>query len=168
MRCMAQTLGHDVHELGVNASTRRNPISEEIYNLILQYPTKTDTQLARDLNLHRHTVSKYRKKLYLGLDHHLVKNVAGKFLTHFQMGSDYMMKQIEKLEELKKQEKTIFKKGTDGQTYPETIPLEPMDILAIEKQQTVLWEKIIFMCRQGEAIEVIKMIQNGEFVRSTN
>lgn len=145
-----------------------NPISQQIYNIILKYPTKSDREIGKELNLSHMTVFRFRKKLYVGLDHHLARNVAGKFLTHFQMGSDYMMKQLEKLEELKKEQKTIFKKGAEGNSYTEKIPLEPMDILAIEKQQTVLWEKIIFMCRQSEALEVIKMIQNGEFVRATD
>jgi len=142
--------------------SQRHVISEKIYNLILQYPTKSDNALSKELNLDNKTVTKYRKKLYVGLDHHLARNISGKFLTHFQMASDYFMKQIEKLEELKKEQKTIFKKGAEGQSYAESISLEPMDILQIEKQQTVLWEKIIFLCRQSEAVEVIKMMQNGE------
>jgi len=63
------------------------------------------------------------------------------------MATDYFKKQIERLEELKKEEKTIFKKGKDGQSYADQVSLEPLDILAIEKQQTELWKNILFLAR---------------------
>ena len=83
------------------------------------------------------------------------------------MASDYFMKQIENLEELKTQRKSVIIKTKDD-CMVQTIPLEPMEILQIEKQQTELWAKIIFLCRQNEAIEVIKLIQNGELPALTN
>ena len=153
-----------------------SPIAEEIYNVILKYPTKSDIQVGKDLNLDNHTIAKYRKKLYSGLNHHLAKSVAGKFFTHFQMASDYFMTQIEKVEKLKAEAeefkeggtKTIFKKGAEGQSFAEEVNLNSFDKLAInrdiaalEKQQTDIWAKIIFLCRQSEAIEVMKMIENG-------
>lgn len=153
------------------------PVSEAVYNQMLTFPTRSDRGIAKSLNLSQPTVSKYRRKLYVAIDHHLAKNVAGKFLAHFQMGSDYMMKQIEKIETLKEEAqgfkedgtKTVFKKGSEGQSYAEEEDLNAFDklvinkeIAALEKQQTELWSKILFLCRQSEAVEVIKLIQNGE------
>lgn len=159
-----------------------HPIAEQIYKAILQYPTKSDTTLGKELNLSHTTVNKYRKKLYSGLTHHLARDVAGKFFTHFQMASDYFMTQIEKLEVLKEEAqsfkesgtKTVFRKATDGHSYSEEEKLNAFDkltinreIAALEKQQTDVWAKIIFMCRQSEAIEVMKMIENGVISIST-
>jgi len=153
-----------------------SPIAEQIYKSILKYPTRSDTTLGKELNLSHTTVNKYRKKLYAGLNHHLAKDVAGKFFVHFQMASDYFMTQIEKLEILKEEAqkfkedgtKTVFHKGTDGNSYAEEEKLNSFDkliinkeIAALEKQQTDVWAKIIFLCRQSEAIEVMKMIENG-------
>jgi len=160
-----------------------SPIAEQIYKSILRYPTKSDVTLGKELNLSHTTVNKYRKKLYAGLNHHLAKDVAGKFFTHFQMASDYFMTQIEKLEVLKEEAqsfkegggtKTVFKKGKNGNSYAEEEKLNAFDkliinkeIAALEKQQTDVWAKIIFMCRQSEAIEVMKMIENGVISIST-
>lgn len=83
------------------------------------------------------------------------------------MASDYFMKQIENLEELKNQRKSVLVRSKDDFTI-QTLPLEPLEILQIEKQQTELWAKIIFLCRQNEAIEVIKLIQNGELPALNN
>ena len=77
------------------------------------------------------------------------------------------MRQIEKLEDLKDQRKSVLVRTKDDFTV-QSLPLEPIEILQIEKQQTDLWAKIIFMCRQNEAIEVIKLIQNGELPALTN
>jgi len=160
----------------MNTLQVNNPISEQIYKSILKYPTKSDIQLGKDLNLSATTIGKYRRKLYTGLNHHLAKDVAGKFFVHFQMASDYFMTQIEKLEKLKEEAqefkengtKTVFKKGGEGQTYSEEEDLNSFDkliinkeIAALEKQQTDIWTKIIFLCRQSEAIEIMKMIENG-------
>jgi len=140
---------------------------KSVYNQMLTYPTKSDRAIARNLNLGHATVSRYRKKLYVRIDYELSRNISSKFLTHFQMASDYFMKQIENLEELKTQRKSVIIKTKDD-CMVQTIPLEPMEILQIEKQQTELWAKIIFLCRQNEAIEVIKLIQNGELPALTN
>jgi len=152
------------------------PISDEIYKSILKCPIKSDTAIGKELNLSHTTIAKYRKKLYIGLNHHIAKQVAGKFFTHYQMASDYFMTQIEKVEKLKDEAqefkdggtKTIFKKGKDGHSYAEEEDLNAFDkliinkeIAALEKQQTDLWVKIIFLCRQSEAIEIMKLIENG-------
>ena len=64
--------------------------------------------------------------------------------------------------------KTIFKRNAEGDSYAETVKLDAMDKLQISrdirdimKQQTDLWKNIIFMARQGEALEVMKAIKDG-------
>jgi hypothetical protein len=148
-------------------SETHEQLVKNIYNQMLTFPTKSDRAIARDLNLGHSTVSRYRKKLYVKIDYELSRQVSSKFLTHFQMASDYFMKQIENLEALKGQKKVIPIKTKDD-FFIQPIPLDPLDILQIEKQQTELWAKIIFLCRQNEAIEVIKLIQNGELPALTN
>ena len=51
---------------------------------------------------------------------------------------------------------------------PEQVPLEVFDILAIEKtiidiekHQTDLWSKIVFMCNQSKGVEILKLIKDG-------
>ena len=139
-----------------------NELKKQCYTLMLKKPTWNDRQIADELNLSKSTVWRTRKSLLSTIDHELAQKIAGKFLAEFQMATDYFKLQIERLEELKLLEKTIFKKGKDGQHYAETVPLEPLDILAIEKQQTELWKSILEFARQGEAVEVMRLIQNGK------
>jgi len=132
-------------------SETRALILKSVYNMMLTYPTRSDREISDKLNLGHATVSRYRQKLYTRIDHQLSRNVASKFLTHFQMASDYFMKQIENLENLKSDDK-----------------LSIMEIAALERQQTELWSKIVFLCRQSEAIEVIKLLQHGELPTINN
>lgn len=109
-----------------------------------------------------------RLKLISAVGYTLAQNVEGKFLVEFQMTTDYFKKQIEWLEELKKEEKTIFKKDKDGQSYVDQASLEPLDILAIEKQQTELWKNILFLARQGEIIEIMRLMKDGRVPEISN
>jgi hypothetical protein len=51
---------------------------------MLTYPTKSDYQIAQELNL-TSSVYSARLKLITAIDYEFVKKVAGKFLTEFQM-----------------------------------------------------------------------------------
>ena len=110
---------------------------------MLHYPTLTDEQIGDKLNVSRSSIWRIRSKSMIAIDRELSKKVAGKFLTEFQLASDYFKSQITRLEHLKQQ--------TD----------EISEILAIEKQQTELWKNILFFARQGEAIEVMRLMQSG-------
>ncbi|GEM_PF-3612110 len=141
-------------------------LKKVVYQTILTYPTKSDYEIADHLNeqkynVNRSLVYRTRNKLVGAIEYTLAQKVAGKFLADFQMASDYFKLQIERLENLKSRKQTIFKKAPEGHMYPEEVDLGPMEILAIEKQQTELWKNIIFLARQGEAIEVMRLIQNG-------
>ena len=135
----------------------------QIYKTIVEHPALSDYEVARKIKgVSRSTVQRSRLKFIEKLDYELAKNVAGKFLADFQQASDYFKLQIERLENLKKEKKTIQRNNmTTGKVETKKIDLEPMDVLAIEKQQTELWKNIIFLARQSEAVEVMKLIQNG-------
>lgn len=144
-----------------------NKLKEEkklqVYRTIIEHPALSDYEVADKLKgVSRSTVNLCRKQFIEKLDYELARNVAGKFLADFQQASDYFKVQIERLENLKKEKKTIQRNNvTTGKIESKKIELEPMDILAIEKQQTELWKNIIFLARQSEAVEVMKLIQNG-------
>jgi len=156
-------------------------LKESVYATLIKYPAKTDVQIALETGVSRGYVWQLRQKFIRKLDWALAQNVAGAFLAEFQMASDAFKLQINKLEdkikeleELKKGKKTIFKKGADGQTYPEDVELNSMDKLLFDreirdtmKQQHELWKSIVHLARQGEAVEVMKMLQDGRIIQPT-
>lgn len=125
----------------------------------LRYPTKSDNDIAKITGISQPQISKYRKEYSINIDQEFIAITAGKFIMEFSQAADYWKLQIEELELLKSSKKTIFKTGADGQKFPDEVDLEPMDILAICKQQTVLREKILFLAAQGEVREVIKVMR---------
>lgn len=135
---------------------------QEIDDILLQFPTLTNTAIAKKLNLSEPTISNYRKARDIKIDQEFIAITAGKFIKTFQTAHDYWNKQITRLEDLKTHTKTIFKVGKGGKKYPETVALEPMDILAIEKEQANLMERILFLASQGEVREVIKVMRVGK------
>lgn len=144
-----------------------NKLKETVYKHILTYPTKSDYQIAEDLAVSRSRVYQIRKQLFIAIDHELARNVAGKFLADFQMASDYFKTQIERLEELKDSTRLVFHDTKDKGKFTTREPIGPMGILALEKHQTELWKDILFLARQGEAIEVIRAIQDGRLSEIT-
>lgn len=137
-------------------------LKEQVYKEILAHPSLSDYQIAEKLNISRPTVWRTRNKLIGAIDYELAKKVAGKFLTDFQMASDYFKLQIDRLENLKTKTKTIQRNNmSTHEIETKEVPLDPLDILAIEKQQAELWKNILFLARQGEAVEVMRIIGNG-------
>ncbi len=134
----------------------------EVYRTIVEHPALSDYEVADKLKgVSRSTVNLCRKQFIEKLDYELARNVAGKFLADFQQASDYFKIQIDRLENLKKEKKILHEYDEQGNKIAGETDLEPLDILAIEKQQTELWKNIIFLARQSEAVEVMKLIQNG-------
>jgi len=117
--------------------------STELRKSFLVHPSYTDTQIAKLVSVSYPTVQKYREEHLSKMDVEFIKMTAGRFIMEFGEASDYWKLQIEELENLK----------TD---------LEPMDILAICKQQAQLREKILFLAAQGEVREVIKVMRSGK------
>ena len=84
---------------------------------MLNHPARSDYEIAKAMEIDRSMVYRFRHKLIGAIEYQLAKDVSHQFLVEFQMALDYFKLQIEKLEkkktaveELKKQEKTIFKK----------------------------------------------------------
>ena len=150
-------------------------LKEQVFEKVLKEPAKSDYTIAKEVGVSRSLVYTTRMKFIRTLDYELAKNVAGAFLSDFQQASDYFKLQITSLEnkkkdlqKLKNMNKTVFRKTAEGQSFPEEVELEASDLLAIhdremaiEKQQTDLWKNIMFLARQGEAVEIMKLIQNG-------
>lgn len=129
----------------------------------LKYPTKSDTQLAKITKISRPTITKYRKEYSLQIDTEFVAIVAGKFILEFGQAVDHWKVLIDELEELKNGKKTIFHKNIEtGGTYTEEVDLEPLDKLALIKEQSNLRARILFLASQGEVREVIKVMRTGQ------
>jgi len=77
----------------------------------------------------------------------------------FSHAADHWKLLIDELEELKSGKKTIFKKKEDGTFYPEETDLDPLDKLAIIKEQSNLRARILFLASQGEVREIIKVMR---------
>lgn len=124
-------------------------IMQEVYLERLQNPLVSQKQIGVNLNLSESTVSRALKKQLGSHDFKLGQMLSGKFLEEFQMASDYWKMQISRFEELKKKDENGFP----------TIEFEKE--LELMKQQSQLWEKILFLARQGEAVEVMRLMKNG-------
>jgi len=90
-------------------------------------------------------VSKALKSVMGTHDNPLRQMFAGKFLEEFQMATDYWKMQIKQLEDLKE--------DSDTDT-----------IINLMKEQPDRWEKILFLARQGEAVEVMRLMKNNEAI----
>jgi len=159
-------------------------VREQVYTTLITKPAWTDNKIAKEFGISRNFVFKLRHKFINTLDYSLAQNVAGAFLAEFQMSSDYFKLQITKLDEEKEDleklksegRKVIFKKNPDtDSTYAEEVPLDAMDriqisrdIRSIEKQQTDLWKDILILCRQGQAVQVMKLVQSGRIQPISN
>ena len=154
----------------------KKELSEQAFIQMIKYPAKTDANIASEMGIGRSTVWRLRQKLIGKIDWELAQRIAGQFLTDYQMASDYYKLQIQELEEMKKErieskvggKKTIYKKGKDGQTYAEEVDLNTFDLMEVDrdirsimKQQQELWKDIMFLARQGQGAEVMKMIASG-------
>ncbi len=135
----------------------------KILDLINKFPTKTDKQIAIETGCNRTTVAKYRKEMDLKYDSEFVKIVAGKFIKAYGTAADYWLKQIDRLEELKNSTQIIYIKKKDTEdSIEQEIPLSPMEKLAIEKHQSELHTKILYLASQGEVRDVIRIMRNGK------
>ncbi len=157
-------------------------VREDTYKYIITHPAKTDTEVSLKFGISRGFVYNLRQKFVRKLDYELAQNIAGAFLVDYQHASDYFKLQTTELEEEKIQlhnlqetgQKTIFKRNAEGNSYAEQVDLDAMDKLQINrdirdimKQQTDLWKNVIFLARQGEAVQIMKLIQSGRIRTDT-
>jgi len=146
-----------------------------IYLDFISKPALNDRQVGELHGVSQSYVYNVRQKFIRRLDFQLAIDVSSAFITEFQMANDAFKLQITDLEEkkvalekLKDGTKTIFHKSENGPSYPEEVPFNAMDKLQIDreirelmKQQENLWKSILMLARQGEAIEVMKLVKNG-------
>lgn len=135
----------------------------KILDLINRFPTKTNKAIAKETNCNRSTVAKYRKTLDLKYDTEFVKIVAGKFIHACGRAEEYWLNQIDRLEELKNSTSTVHIKNEEtGDSFEKEMSLPPMEKLAIEKHQSDLHEKILYLALQGEVRQVIRIMRMGK------
>lgn len=154
-------------------------VRENTYKYLITHPSKSDQQVADEFGISRGFVYNLRQKFVRKLDYELAQNIAGAFLVDYQHASDYFKLQTTELEgekiklrDLQKSgQKTIFKRNKEGDSYAEQVDLDAMDKLQINrdirdimKQQTDLWKNVIFLARQGEAVQIMKLIQSGRII----
>jgi len=135
---------------------------DDMKTAFLQYRTKTNNQLSKMLKISHVTIGKYRKEYSLQIDTEFIAIVAGKFILEFGQAVDHWKLLIDELEVLKQGKKTVFKKKEDGTFYPEEVDLDPLDKLALIKEQSNLRARILFLASQGEVREVIKVMRTGQ------
>lgn len=135
----------------------------KVLDLINRFPTKSNRDIAKESECNENTVAKYRKQIDLKFDTEFVKIVAGKFIKAYGRAEEYWLKQIDRLEELKGNTHTIYiKNEITGGSFEKEVELSPMEKLAIEKHQSELHEKILFLASQGEVRQVIRIMRMGK------
>lgn len=128
----------------------------------LKYPTKSDTEIGKIIGVSQPIVSKYRKEYSLQIDTEFVAIIAGKFIMEFGQAVDHWKLLIDEIEENKHKKKTIVRQNPEGGYFTSEVELEPMEILAMEKEQANLRARILFLASQGEVREVIKIMRTGQ------
>jgi len=127
----------------------KDEIKQSVYLERLKDPIATQKDLATKLGISESMVSRAMKSMMGTHDYTLRQMLAGKFLEEFQMASDYWKMQIKLLEDLKEE--------SDNET-----------IIKLMKEQSDRWEKILFLARQGEAVEVMRLMKNGRIPEISN
>lgn len=136
---------------------------KQLKDAILTYPTKSDRQIGKMVGLSHPAVANMRSHMDLRYDSEFIQATAGMFIKAFGSAADYWTEQINKLEVLKKSKKNVVRQNTEsGGYFKAEVPLEPMEILAIERMQSDLKSKILYQASQGQVREVIKLMRSGQ------
>lgn len=140
----------------------KKPSKKELIvrDAFLKNPTKSDNDIAKITGVSQPSVSQYRKKYDLEIDAEFIAIVAGKFISDYGKARDHWLSLIDEIEENKHKTKTVVL-IKDGKSVKAEIPLEPMEILAMEKEQANLREKILYLAGQGEVREIIRIMRAG-------
>jgi len=127
----------------------KDAIKQSVYLERLKNPIATQKELSIKLGISESMVSRAMKSMIGTHDYQLRQLLAGKFLEEFQMATDYWKLQIKQLEDLKKE--------SDNET-----------VIKLMKEQSDRWEKILFLARQGEAVEIMRLMKNGRVPEISN
>lgn len=133
-----------------------------VYECWLEHPTWSHRQIANKTGLSRWQVQRTIQKFLTSVDHKLGQAIASKFLVEFQKASDFWKLQMTELQDMKEHgKKTIYKVNKEGKTYAEEVRLDSSDIIRIMNEQSTRVEKILLLASQGELVQAIKMLANG-------
>jgi len=150
--------------LQVGGISERSNTEKLIYDLMLKYPDLNDREISERMTSKRvtsMTVNRYRHKLLIRLDVSLAQVLAANFLRDYSMAADAFRLQIRELREyLEKNEKIVIVKMKEDYEKVK-VPLDPVEYINIQKQIADLWKSIIFLCRQGEAVEIMKAVRDN-------
>lgn len=129
----------------------------------LQYPTKSDNDIAKLTKISQPMISKYRKEYHLDIDSEFLAITAGKFISEFGLAIEHWKILIEELEAIKSKKKTVVKQNQEtGGYFSAQVDLDPMEILQLVKEQANLRARILFLASQGEVKEIIKVMRSGQ------
>lgn len=129
----------------------------------LKHPTKSDNDIAKITGISQPMISKYRKMYTILIDQEFIAITAGKFIQEFAQAADHWKILIDELEALKQGKKTIIKQNPEtGGYFKSEVDLEPLDKLALIKEQSNLRARILFLASQGEVREVLKVMRTGQ------
>lgn len=129
----------------------------------LNYPLKSDNDIAKITGISQPTISKYRKKYHLEIDTEFIAMVAGKFIVEFSQAKEHWKELIQEIEVIKKKKKTVVKQNQEtGGYFSAQVELDPLETLQLIKEQANLRARILFLASQGEVREVIKVMRTGQ------
>lgn len=129
----------------------------------LNYPLKSDNDIAKITGISQPTISKYRKKYHLEIDSEFIAMVAGKFIVEFSQAKEHWKELIQEIELIKKKKKTVVKQNQEtGGYFSAEVELDPLEQLQLIREQANLRARILFLASQGEVREVIKVMRTGQ------
>jgi transcriptional regulator with XRE-family HTH domain len=129
----------------------------------LNYPLKSDNDVAKITGISQPTISKYRKKYHLEIDSEFIAMVAGKFIVEFSQAKEHWKELIQEIELIKKKKKTVVKQNQEtGGYFSAEVELDPLEQLQLIREQANLRARILFLASQGEVREVIKVMRTGQ------
>lgn len=133
----------------------------KVLKAIEKDPFKSSREIGRETGISGKTVSKIRKETTLVITRESIKLGVLDFIKRFTDAEKYFEKKEKELELLKKETKTIFKVGKNGNKYPEEVPLDPMDKLLIIKEQRQNQLDLLFMVSKPKVILGLQQVENA-------
>ena len=133
----------------------------KVLKAIKESPFKSSRELSKKIGVSRTTIAKVRKETTLVVTREAIKLGVIDFLKRFTDAEKYFEKKEKELEALKKEMKTIFKVGKGGKKYAEQVALEPMDKLAIIKEQRQNQLDLLFMVSKPKVILGLQQVENA-------
>jgi len=146
----------------VKRSTKR----AKVLKAIKEHPLESSLSLSKKTGVSHVTIGKIRKETRVIITKETIKLGIIDFIKRFLAAEKRLENMDQELEDLKVKTKIIFKIGKKGKKYPEEVPLDPMDILAIIKEQRQNQLDLLFMVSKPKVILSLENAQEMEQVRN--